>query len=101
MRAAGLGYLAGLRFLNGDPIHFKRARGGAIERNHCLRIGPFRGNFGGLRLCQIGLILNHKIIGCKADVKCYLFYFYRLLLENTALNSGVIQPARACCPIET
>ena len=56
----------------------------------CLRVRPFRGNFGGSRLCQIGLILDHEIIGRKPDVEGLLFHFYGLLLKNAALDGGFI-----------
>ena len=83
-------YTAVTRFLYGYLIYCERARGGPIERDHGLCVRPFRGNFGGLCLCQIGLILDHHIVGRKADVKGLLFYFYGLLLKNTALNGGFV-----------
>jgi hypothetical protein len=86
----GPGYAAALRFLNGYLIYFERAGSGAIERDHGLRVRPFRGHFRGLRLRQIGLILDHHIIRRQADVKGLLFHFYGLLLKNTALDGGFV-----------
>ena len=51
---------------------------------------PFAATSVDLRLCQIGLILDHQIIGRKPDVESLLFHFYGLLLKNTALDGGVI-----------
>lgn len=82
--------MAVLRFLNGYVIHFERTRGRSIESNHGFYVRPFRCNFGGSRLCQIGLILNHLIVGRKADIKGFLFDFDGLLLKNTALDGGFV-----------
>src|SRR5580704_5154592 len=76
-----------LRFLNRYLVNFESACSGAIKCNLRLCVSAFGGNFGRLRLRQIGLILDHEIIRRQPDVKGLLLHFYGLLLKNAALDS--------------
>ena len=80
-----------LRLLNRYMVRVERARSGSIESHLRFCVSSSRGNFRRSRLGQKSLILDHEIIRGESDVKSCLFYFYGLLLQNAALDRGLIR----------